>query len=154
LGGGGEDGFDVALLDIGQRQERRPGHPGRVGHWRVIGRRLLGLEVPPSCPVRSRRKPRFQSPPHRTQHADLSHYALLHRFATRVMGPLRWEVFQPCVRRYIDLYFLKKFRAYEVAPALGWTREKFERALAGVVSVVMNGGGRVEIASTNVSRKE
>jgi hypothetical protein len=29
----------------------------------------------------------FQLPPHRTQCADLPHYALLGRFASRVMGP-------------------------------------------------------------------
>ena len=39
--------------------------------------------VPQSVPW-----PRFQLPPHRTQHADFPHYALLFAFIPRVMGPI------------------------------------------------------------------
>src|SRR5437588_4771228 len=69
-------------------------HPDRIvvgsGTGATIRRQPLGRIR--GFPLRARVEVaviRFQSPPHRTQHADLPHYALLHRFTARVMKPCR-----------------------------------------------------------------
>jgi hypothetical protein len=53
----------------------------------TVGNSLAVSRVSPCVPVQEVPQSRFQFPPHRTRHADLPHYALLHRFAARVMGP-------------------------------------------------------------------